>query len=365
MDMNQAHIMLQTDMEQFAYGGVTFDESVTPKAYLTDELRRNYTLAMDAQPELFTSSNAGIPSLLTTFIDPNVIRVAFAPTRAAEIMGEVAKGTWVDDVTMFPMVEMTGEATSYGDFDENGRSGVNTSFPARQSYLFQTIKEYGEREIDRAGLARLNYVAEIDQAAANTLNRFTNFTYFYGVSGLRNYGLLNDPNLSAAITPGTKTAGGVQWVKNGVINGSANEIYADIQALFWQLVSQTEGLIDQNADMILAMSPGSEVALTATNTFNVNVADLLKKNFPRIRIMNAVQYGVTSASNPHGMTAGNLVQLIAPNVQGQQSGYMAYNAKMRAHPVIRMMSSWRQKVTGGTWGAILRMPMAISQMIGV
>lgn len=362
---NTNEAQFRADLAQLENSGVSFEAGAVPRAYLPEEARFNYTIAMDAQPQMFTTANSGIPSILTTFIDPEVLRAVFAPTRAAEILGEVAKGTWVDDVTMFPIVEPTGEASSYGDFSENARSGVNTNFPTRQSYLFQTIKEYGEREVDRAGLARLNYVAEIDRAAANTLNRFTNFTYFFGVSGLRNYGLLNDPNLSAAITPGTKQAGGVEWVKNGAINGTANEIYADIQAMFYQLVTQTQGLVDQNAQMILAMSPGSEVALTATNTYNVNVADLLKKNFPNIRIMNAVQYGVVSASNPHGMSAGNLVQLIATEVEGQKTGYMAFNVKMRAHPVIRMMSSWRQKVTGGTWGAIIRMPVAIAQMIGV
>jgi hypothetical protein len=115
----------------------------------------------------------------------------------------------------------------------------------------------------------------------------------------------------------------------------------------------------------LAMSPGSEVALTATNSFNVNVSDLLKKNFPNITVKTAVQYGVLSSSNPQGITGGNLVQMIADAVEGQQTGYCAFSEKMRSHPIVRQLSSFQQKVTAGTWGAIVRQPFGISQMLGV
>lgn len=348
-----------------ADSGIYFQPGVEVVGYLPEEFRYNFDLAMDALPTTFTAPNSAVPAILTTLIDPEVFEILFSPSKAAEILGEVRKGTWLDDVAMFPVAEATGEASTYGDFNENGRAGVNTNWPTRQSYLFQVIKEYGEREMERAGLARLNWVGELDKSAALTLTKFANYTYFFGVSGLSNYGLLNDPNLSASLTPGTKAAGGTAWIVNGQINGTANEIYLDIEALFYRLVTQTGGLIDRNSPMVLAMSPGTEVALTATNSFNVNVSDLLKKNFPNIKVITAVQYGVTNATNPQGNPAGNLVQLIVQEVEGQRTGYAAYNEKQRAHPVIRAMSSFRQKVTAGTWGTVLRFPAGIASMIGV
>ncbi len=65
------------------------------------------------------------------------------------------------------------------------------------------------------------------------------------------------------------------------------------------------------------------------------------------------------------MAGGNLVQLIAEDVEGQDTGYCAFNEKMRAHPVIRAASSFKQKVTSGVWGAIIRQPAAIAGMLGV
>lgn len=335
------------------------------KGYIPDGWDRNYNLAMDAQPTLSTDPNSSVPALLTTLIDPEVFRILFAPTQAAAIFGEVKKGTWLDETAMFPIVENTGEVSSYGDFNENGHTGLNTNWPQRQSYLFQTIKEYGERELERAGLARIGWVSELDGSAAQALNRFANLTYFFGVTGLQNYGVFNDPNLSASLTPATKAAGGTKWINAGVVVATANEIYTDIQSLFFQLVAQTAGLVDQKTPMTLAMSPGSEVALTTTNAFNVNVTDLLKKNFPNLTIMTAVQYGAVSASNPNGVAAGNFMQLIAKTIEGQQTAYVAFNEKQRAHPIVVAMSSFKQKVTGGTWGAVIRGAYGISSMVGL
>jgi len=335
------------------------------RSYLPPEFKRDFSLAMDAQPALSTDPNTGIPSFLTNYVDPAVFRILFAPNMAATIFGERRNGNWLNDTAFFPQVEYTGEVSSYGDFNNNGRAGVNSNWPQRQNYLYQVVKEYGERELERAGLGRINWVSEIDAAAALALNKFENLTYFFGVAGLQNYGLLNDPGLSASLTPAPKAYGATTWIQNGVIKATANEIFADIQSIFYQLVQQAGGLIDAKARLVLAMSPGSSVALTATNSFGVNVYDLLKKNFPNIRFETAVQYGEVSAANPQGVAGGNLVQLIAESVEGQSTGYCSFSEKMRAHPIVREMSAFKQKLTGGTWGAVIRQPFAIASMLGV
>jgi len=368
MNLDQAIAQFREDLPFLEGAGVTWMPGTEPRGYLLPEYKRDFTrfeMALDAQPALVTPANSAVPAIFTTLVDPTVYEVLFAPNRATEIFDEVKRGTWLDDVILFPVVEATGEVSSYGDFNNNGRAGVNSVWPQRQSYRYQVIKEYGELEMERAGLAKINWVSEIDKAAATTINKFTNFTYFFGVQGLQNWGILNDPNLSASITPSTKAAGGTAWIIGGAINATANEIYADIEALFYQLVVQTNGLVTQDTPMTLALGPAVAVALTATNSFNVNVSDLLKKNFPNIKIVTAPQYGVLTAANSQGIAAGNLVQLIANDVEGQQTGFVAFSEKMRSHPIIRHMSSFRQKVSGGTWGSVIRFPAGIASMIGV
>jgi hypothetical protein len=132
-----------------------------------------------------------------------------------------------------------------------------------------------------------------------------------------------------------------------------------------QLVQQTGGLVDSESRLVLAMSPGSAVALTATNSFNVNVYDLLKKNFPNIRFETAVQYGAKTASNPQGVAAGNLVQLIAERSRARTPGIAPSMRRCgRIRSSVRL-SSFKKKMTGGTWGAVIRMPVAFAQMVGV
>ena len=375
MDLQEAKAALRNDRQRLERLGVTIPPSVL--YYTPDEFKTDFEMAMDAdpslarmafdaQPGLTTDPNSAVPSILTTMIDPEVYRVLFSPNMAATILGEVRKGTWLDDTAMFPIAESTGEVSSYGDYAMNGRAGVNTNFPQRQNYLFQVIKQYGERELARAGLARINWVSEIDIACALTLNKFANYVYFFGVQLLQNYGLLNDPNLGASLTPAIKGAGGTAWINSsGQVVATANEIFNDIQSIFYQLVTQSGGIINADSPLVLAMSPGSSVALTATNSFNVNVRDLLEKNFKKIRIETAVQYGVQNTQNPQGIAAGNMVQMLVEEVEGQRTGYVAYSDKMRSFPIIRELSAFRQKVVSGVWGAVLRMTFPIASMIGV
>lgn len=364
MNMQESHALWAKHRAQHEAKGVVLPGVV---GYATDELKRDYTLAMDAQPALSTTAASAIPSMLTTYIDPEVIRVAFAPTEAANIIGERKTGNWLMDTEMFLVVEHTGDVTSYDDFGSGGSSSVNVNFPQRQSYHWQIMKRYGEREIERAGLAKLNYVSEIDTAAADVLNRYSNYTYFFGVAGLQNYGMLNDPSLPASISPGTKANGnGNVWMLNGgVINATANEVYSDIQALYYQLVSQTAGAVKAKDKLVLAMHPTSAVALTATNSYGVDVYKLLKQNFPNIRFETAVQYGQRGAQNPEGLAGGNLVQLIAETIEGQQTAFCSFTEKMRAHKIIPDTSSFKQKVTSGSWGSIIRKPFGFASMLGV
>lgn len=335
------------------------------QAFCRPEWKENINLAMDAQPQLVTVPNSGIPAYLTYFMDPDVLRVLTAKNQAVEIFGEKQKGEWTSSALLFPVVERTYEVSSYGDYNNNGRAGLNMNFPERQPYLYQTVCEYGDLEIERAGLAKIGFVSEQKEAAIDGLNKFQNLTYFKGVAGLQNYGALNDPALYPAIAPIPKANGGIAWMNGTVVNASANEVFSDIQQLVTQLINQSSGQIDVRSEFVLNMSPKSEVALTATNTFNVNVAALLKNNFPNLRVETAIQYGALSAQNPQGSALGEIVQLWCPRAEGQDSGYCSFNMKLRAGPVIRDMSSYKQKLSQGTNGFILRQPFAMATMIGV
>jgi hypothetical protein len=324
-------------------------------------------MAMDALPTLSTDPNGGIPTMFTTWVDPNIYKVLFAPLRAVEIIGpERRTGDWTEQTAMFPVVEVLGETTAYGDYNNSGENSGNANFPQRQSFLFQTVIEYGDLEVDRYARARINWITEKQTARVRQLNTFMNFAYFYGIAGLQNYGLINDPNLPASVTPAPKAYGGTTWMVGNTVKATPNEIFNDIQTLIIQGISQNSGLVNRESEMVLAMDPPHEAAITATNSFNVNVSDLLKKNFPKMKVESAVQYGPQSAQQPQGQPSGlALMQLIFPDVEGQRTGFPAFNEKLRAHRVIYEMSAARQKMTSGTFGTIIRYAAGIASMAGI
>ena len=312
-------------------------------------------MAMDAptynQPSLITTANGAIPAFLTTFIDPKLIKVLLSPLKAEEIYGSVKKGDWTTSTAMFIMTEPTGEVSGYGDFTENGRSSANFQYPQRQNYVFQTMTEWGERELEMVGLGKIDWAAQLNMSSANTLNRFANLMGFYGISGLQNYGGLNDPSLSASLTPNTKAAGGTSWSA-----ALPTEILADIQKAFNQLQVQTGGNLELTDDLTLALHPTSEVYLANTNSFGLTAMEMIRKVFPKLTVKNAVQYlsGTTYS-----------FQLIAPEIEGQRTCETAFSEKMRAHRIVPAASSFKQKKTAGGWGTIIYRPVGITSMAGV
>lgn len=300
--------------------------------------------ACDAQPALATVTSSGVPHYILNFMDPEIVRVLFAPMNAAVICGEAQKGSWITKEATFPIVEATGEVSSYGDYAENGSSGANTNFNTRQSYHYQTITKWGEMEAEIMGEAKINWANEINTGSILTLNKYQNSTYFNGVAGLKLYGLLNDPSLPASIAPTSSWA-----------TAAAEVIYDDVRRLFKQLQTQLNGLIDQKTPLVLSMSPTKQTDLNKTNQFNVNVFTLIKGNFPNIRMETAPEYATAG---------GELVQMMVESMDGIKTAQCGFTEKLRAHPIIVGESSWRQKKSQGTWGTIVKRPAAIASLIG-
>ncbi len=329
------------DAHELARAGIHFPGQMR---YIDVDVAYDDRLAMDAQPGLITSANAGIPSMLTTFVDPRVIDVLVSPMKAAMIVPEVQKGSWVTETAMFLMVENEGQVSSYGDFSNNGEVDINFNFPQRQSYHYQTFTQYGERQIARAGEAKIDYVSKLNISSALILNKFQNQSYLFGISGLQNYGLTNDPALPAPIAP-TAT-----WAAD-----AADVIFSDVVRIVKQAVSQSNGLIDAEVKAKLVLSPGNALNLNKTNQYNVNVEDQIKKNFPNITIVTVPEYATL---------AGELVQLIVDELEGQETADVGFTEKMRAHAIVVDTSSFKQKKSQGTWGAIIFRPFLITQMLG-
>lgn len=343
----QAATVLQTlrDSESATHRGdgfgMAFDES-----HCQPQL-----LAMDnVQSVMATVPSSSIPYFLANWFDPKLIATLVSPMMAAVIVGEAQKGDWLTETAQFATIEAVGEVSSYGDYALSGASNVNANFPSRQNYLFQAFLQYGMREVGRMGLAKIDWAAKQMEANALILMKALNLQYFFGQSGLVNYGLLNDPALSAPLTAQ------YSWLQSA--SATANTIYQDVVRLFIQLQAQSDGVIQMDAPMVLAFAPQVAPVLTEVTQYNTNsVKVLLEENFPNIRLETAVEYG------PPINTSGNLVQLICEEIDGQRTAECSFSTKMMAHNMIVAESSWRQKRVSGGYGTVIYRPYAIASML--
>lgn len=312
--------------------------------------RTKLVAAMDAAGPLVTTPNNGIPAMLTNYFDPRVIDVLVAPMNAELLYGAVQKGDWATNTTTFMVVESTGETATYGDFSENGQSSHNTEFPQRQSYGYQTNTQWGDKQMDVAAKARLNYAQRQQIASALILRKKENSIFLFGVSGLQNYGLMNDPALSAPVAP-TTGVGGNTWALK-----TSDEIYADFVLLWTNLITAGNGLINTKSRVKVGIPNIVEQYLTKQNTYGQVLRDRLKLAYPNMEIETIPEFATGS---------GNLVQMIAVDVEGQPTGELAYAERMRAHGVVRHSSFFSEKKSGHAWGAVIYYPNFITQMLGV
>jgi hypothetical protein len=331
------------------------------KAFIPKDRVGRQRLAMDSlAPGAVTYSNSGIPAELTTYYDSNIIDILTQEWGARKLLGEARPGgldDGVHDFIKFRVNEFSGYTVPYTDFGSHGETNTNYEWLAREQYKYQTFIYYGSEEIQKSAAAKIDLIADKQSAAAHVLDTQTNSIYLYGVEGREIYGFLNDPNLPGAIQPIDVSGGGAAVIKWSA--KTAIQIFNDIIELFTQLVSQSRGLIDQSTPLTLATSHEIAPQLAKTTEFNITVQEMLNKYFSSLTIVSIPEL--------KGSGTGGVEQiyLYAPNVRGQVTGEFIYGEKFKAFPIKIDHSSFSQKVSGSSFGCLIRYPWAYAHMVEV
>lgn len=319
-----------------------FDFGTATKFFDSKEPHKGVTDALDP--------NTTVPAYMNMYANPRVIEVLTAKRNYRAIAPEVKNGDWTTAFTQFRSLEFTGETTPYQDYDANGQANVNTNFPVRKQYRFQTTLRVGDLEQDMNADAKIDLFAEKQKSAALLLEIAFNKYAFYGVSGVGIYGLLNDPNLNADETP-TTGVGGNTWALK-----TADEIMADFAKMFSKLYERSNGWIDDSTATKLVIAPSCLAELNKVNAFGVSVKKMLADTYPNMTIVSAPEMATGN---------GNIAMILAEEIEGQPVVEFGYTEKYKAHSIIRESSSMHQKISAGTYGAIVYYPFAIVTMLGV
>lgn len=346
--MFENQLGLQEQLDVMKQYGIVFDTGAPIRGILANDSIDQ--LANDAA--MVTAANSGIPVEFTSYIDPMVIPILTATRGAREIFGETKKGDWTTSYARFQTSEITGEVEAYTDYGQGGASDVNPTFPVRTQYIYQTNIRYGDREVDVASRARLQLAADKQRAAATVIDIASNKFALYGVAGLEIYGLLNDPNLPAAVAPLPNANTKTLWTEK-----STKEIYEDVLYLFGKMADRGAGHIDANTELVLATSPATQVQLGKATDFNISARQMLETYFPRIRFVALPELATA--------TGGTSILLVAPTIEGLPTAQIGFSEKFRAMRLIPESSSFHQKFVGSSYGTIIYRPFAIGTMTGV
>lgn len=338
--------------------GIVFEGARGVMAYdangKTDFQKTVTNMAMDSA----LNPNVGFPGSFFQYVDPQITEVLFGVTNAARLTGgDVKQGSWEQEFYNFPVEEVHGGVTGYNDFDDASSVDVNYNYPVRELGRFQATLKYGDLESAKASVAKIELASRKQLAAAKVIAEYANSFYMHGISGKQNYGILNDPNLNAAISPAS-IGGNSTWASKIAANpgDAGNIVYNDINALFAELSSKNGGHVDANSRIILGISNSMASYLNTPNQFGATAEEMLKKNFPNLEVVQVPELSTAQ---------GEQLYMLLPEVAGQQTCTTAFADKLRVGRLIPFTSSFRQKAVGTSWGFILKVASAVARMQGI
>ena len=318
-------------------------------------INKNDPARMAQDAALVSTANTLVPAEFTAFVDPMIIEILTAKRNARAVFAEAKKGDFATAYEKFPVEEFTGATTEYDDYSNAAVAGVNFNWPTREQYRFQTTLNYGDLESAVMATAKINLASKKQQAAARIIDVDANKFYLYGVNGRAIYGMLNDPNLPAAITPGTAAATGTTWSVK-----TTKEIFEDVLKLYAALQTSGQGNIDMDSDLCLLVPPALSVQLGKATDFNVSVQKMIDDYFKGGKLEIILLPELHNAS-----TSINTIMMIARNIMGTPTAQLAFSEKIRAGRVVPAESSFRQKYSSTTYGCIYYRYFGVAQMTGV
>ena len=334
--------------------GVVMVNGVATDSALLEGLGVN---VFDAAPATITTASSGTPVQKLQMWDPEMIRIATAPTKADDIMGRRIIGDWEDEEIITKVIEPIGQAVGYGDSSNVTLANFNTNFEHRDIVRFELGYEVTRLEEKRAAKMQVSADAEKRFAVTNGLKITMNNVAFNGYNTGNNatYGMLNDPNLSNYITVATGAGGDTEWSSK-----TFSEITADLRAAFAQLSLQTKGLFEpQNMATTLCLPPSQYEYLTVTTEIGgYTIKSWLENNYPKCRIELAPQFaGANSNSDVFYLFADRLneQEVLNQNVQAVLM-YLGFEPKAKGKV---------EDFSNATAGFMLRQPLGLVRYAGI
>lgn len=347
--------------------GIGFDHSYI--AELVNTLKM--AAAMDSNDVGVTpapgqiQSTASVPTLVQ-FLQawlPGFVNFITAARKIDELIGMSTIGSWEDEQIVQGMLEPTGNAVPYGDYNNIPLTSWNVNFEWRTVVRFEMGILVGLLEEARAARIRVSSSGEKRSQAGRALDIQRNRVGFYGYNdgAGRTYGFLNDPSLSAYVT----VANGATSGTPGWSTKTFNDITADIRTGLATLQIKSFDTIDVETTAItMAIPMGTNQYLTVTQSVGgISVRQWIRDNYPNLRVVTAPE--LTDANG--GLSA---LYFYAESVQDGSSDdnktfIQVVPSKFQALGVEKRAKAYVEDYANATAGVMCKRPYAVVRYTGI
>ena len=253
--------------------------------------------AMDSSVIGAAVTNGFLPAEAVQSWLPGTVRAMTTPIDIDFIAGITTVGKWEDEEILVRTEEDFGKAEIYGDNTNIPLAEVNPGIERRHVVRFEQGFQVGKLEGMRLDAAGFNAADSKRRAANKSLDVSRNAIGWNGLAGTTTYGLLNDPNLSAAVAAGTA------WSA-----ATFAQLVTEFTAMRGALETQMGTALRDDAAFLLVLPTGYRGYLNVYNTGgNLSFGQWLRENYPNTRIEYAANLKAASSGK-------DLAYLIVENV---------------------------------------------------
>lgn len=310
---------------------------------------------------VYSPPSNGVLEYYTTVFNNKLIKQILKTTPLRQLTDDWQQGQFGTTDLNVPTISYAGNSQVYADDSGQGGSSINVAWVPRQAVTLQRTLKYGDLTQAQFGMAKIDYVGQMREGLAALTNLDINNIGFRGFDGMNIYGLLNDPSLNAAIVAPASVANPASslWFYK-----TYDEIINDIRSMFNSIIQIAGGNADYTSPCKLGLPPACYTALTKQNALGTQTVEgYCKSVFPGMEIIQVPNYQGTGS--PVGSVIPNKAQLIMKELAGQPVAYNVFSQLYNSHGVVRLISSYAEKISYTISGAFVALPIGIATITGI
>lgn len=351
--------------------GVSFNDGLGRYGDISDQLivaNNNQHMAQIIKTfndDAYSVTSQGTPQYLTTVWTSKHFEVITRATVFEKISHSFQQGTFGITNIKIPTISYTSMPALYSDYGVQGDSGINVNWVDRQVVNFERMLVYGDLTVAQMSMGKIDYINQQRAGMLEQIKLHQDAIGFFGyAANMSVYGLLNDPSLAATITAGVKSGAPAGSASTLWQYGTFFEIIADIINLYETIIARAGGHLGYNEKCYLLLPPSVWGYLLTTSPLgNITVKKWLEDNFSNMEIIQAPL--LQGTGSPIGSTVPNQAVMIFDNIQGQPCLLNSFVTLYNSHGVVRLASSYQEKVSYSLGGAIVSNAIGIQIMQGI